>query len=157
MSLLRSCAVWITYRKIAYFYQICATNCIISCIIVYVIRHSVSDNSPSSSSLGEGGEMGYGRQRVWGTIGFGIAAFLAGYTIDLWSQGDIYKTYTPAFLLVFAFTCFDLICCKKLEASHAMRTKSKEYKTERNFLLTLTPSVVYSPCSCRLFQDRPTY
>lgn len=65
--------------------------------------------------LGEGGQMGYGRQRVWGTIGFGVAAFLAGYTVDLWSQGDIYKIYTPAFLLVLAFTCADLICCKKLE------------------------------------------
>lgn len=65
--------------------------------------------------LGEGGQMGYGRQRVWGTVGFGIAAFLAGYTIDLWSQGGIYKTYTPAFLLVLTFTCMDLICCQKLE------------------------------------------
>lgn len=64
---------------------------------------------------GEGGQMGYGRQRVWGTIGFGIAAFLAGYTVDLWSQGGIYKTYTPAFLLVLAFTSIDLICCQKLE------------------------------------------
>ncbi|KYN05808.1 PREDICTED: major facilitator superfamily domain-containing protein 6 [Cyphomyrmex costatus] len=65
--------------------------------------------------LGEGGQMGYGRQRVWGTIGFGITAFLAGYTIDLWSQGEIYKTYTPAFLLVLTFTFIDLICCRKLE------------------------------------------
>jgi len=64
---------------------------------------------------GEGGQMGYGRQRVWGTIGFGIAAFLAGYMIDLWSDGEIYKSYTPAFILVFTFTCIDLICCKKLE------------------------------------------
>lgn len=64
---------------------------------------------------GEGGQMGYGRQRVWGTIGFGVTAFLAGYTVDLWSQGEIYKTYTPAFLLVLAFTCVDLICCRKLE------------------------------------------
>jgi len=59
--------------------------------------------------------MGYGRQRVWGTIGFGIAAFLAGYTMDLWSQEEIYKTYTPTFLLVLVFTSIDLICCTKLE------------------------------------------
>jgi len=64
---------------------------------------------------GESGQMGYGRQRVWGTIGFGIAAFLAGYTVDLWSQREIYKTYTPAFLLVLVFTSIDLICCTKLE------------------------------------------
>ncbi|KAL6263024.1 hypothetical protein P5V15_005820 [Pogonomyrmex californicus] len=65
--------------------------------------------------LGEGKQMEYGKQRVWGTIGFGVAAFLAGYTVDLWSHGEIYKIYTPAFLLVLAFTCIDLICCRKLE------------------------------------------
>lgn len=73
--------------------------------------------------------MGYGRQRVWGTIGFGIGALLAGYTIDLWSQGDIYKTYTPAFLMVLAFTCFDVICCKKLEVSYALSEENEECKT----------------------------
>lgn len=71
--------------------------------------------------------MGYGRQRVWGTIGFGVAAFLAGYTVDLWSQGEIYKTYTPAFLLVLAFTSIDLICCRKLEVI-TLWIKKKEMK-----------------------------
>jgi len=74
---------------------------------------------------GEGGQMGYGRQRVWGTIGFGIAAFLAGYTVDLWSQEETYKTYTPAFLLVFVFTSIDLICCRKLEVI-ILRINKKE-------------------------------
>lgn len=61
--------------------------------------------------------MGYGRQRLWGTIGFGISAFLAGYTVDYWSKGEIIKIYTPAFLLVFIFTLIDLFCCKKLDVS----------------------------------------
>lgn len=61
--------------------------------------------------------MGYGRQRVWGTIGFGISAFLAGYAVDYWSKGEIIKTYTPAFLLILIFTVIDLFCCKKLDVS----------------------------------------
>ncbi|XP_017878338.1 major facilitator superfamily domain-containing protein 6 [Ceratina calcarata] len=65
--------------------------------------------------LGEGGEMGYGRQRVWGTIGFGIAALLAGSVGDLWSKEGIIETYTPAFLFVFVFTAIDLVCCNKLD------------------------------------------
>lgn len=65
--------------------------------------------------------MGYGRQRVWGTIGFGITAFLAGYAVDYWSKGDVIKTYTPAFILVFIFTIVDLLCCKKLDASIAIQ------------------------------------
>lgn len=65
--------------------------------------------------LGDGGEMGYGRQRVWGTISFGITAFLAGYLIDLWSIDDDVKSYTPAFILVFIFCITDLLCCTKVE------------------------------------------
>ncbi|XP_011688768.1 PREDICTED: major facilitator superfamily domain-containing protein 6-like isoform X2 [Wasmannia auropunctata] len=65
--------------------------------------------------LGKSEKMKYGRQRVWGGIGFGLAGFLTGYTVDKWSQGKIYKNYTPAFILVIVFTCIDLICCKKLK------------------------------------------
>jgi len=81
---------------------------------------------------GESGQMGYGRQRVWGTIGFGIAALLAGYTMDLWSRGEIYKTYTPAFLLVLVFTSIDLICCTKLEVI-ILWTKKKEMNNSTEF------------------------
>lgn len=96
---------------------------------------SISHYSPSLLFLGKSGEMGYGRQRVWGTIGFGIAALLAGYTIDLWSQGDIYKTYTPAFLLVFVFTCIDLICCKKLQVSSTLRETQRWVKQHKILFL----------------------
>lgn len=65
--------------------------------------------------LGKGEKIKYDRQRVWGGIGFGVAAFLTGFTVDIWSEGKIYKTYTSAFLFVFIFTCIDLICCRKLK------------------------------------------
>ncbi|CAL1674196.1 unnamed protein product [Lasius platythorax] len=91
--------------------------------------------------LGEGGQMGYGRQRVWGTIGFGVTAFLAGYTVDLWSQGEIYKTYTPAFLLVLAFTCVDLICCRKLELP--LMSDSTSILKDVCALLKLKPIVIF--------------
>ncbi|XP_011164629.1 major facilitator superfamily domain-containing protein 6 [Solenopsis invicta] len=91
--------------------------------------------------LGEGGQMGYGRQRVWGTIGFGIAAFLAGYTVDLWSQGEIYKTYTPAFFLVLIFTFIDLICCRKLELP--LMSGSSSILKDTYSLLKLKPIVIF--------------
>lgn len=91
--------------------------------------------------LGEGGQMGYGRQRVWGTIGFGIAALLAGFTVDLWSQGDIYKTYTPAFLLVLVFTSVDLICCRKLELP--LMSGSSSIVKDIWTLLKLKPIVIF--------------
>ncbi|XP_011705179.1 PREDICTED: uncharacterized protein LOC105460431, partial [Wasmannia auropunctata] len=32
---------------------------------------------------------------------------------DLWSQNGVYKIYTPSILIIFVFSCFDLICCIK--------------------------------------------
>lgn len=66
---------------------------------------------------GEGGQMSYGRQRVWGSVGYGVAAFMAGYAVDWWSASDLVKSYTPAFILVSTFTIIDLACCAKVEVS----------------------------------------
>lgn len=59
--------------------------------------------------------MGYGRQRVWGTIGFGIAALFAGYLMDFVSKDLSSNSYTPAFILIIVFTSLDAICCTKLK------------------------------------------
>lgn len=59
--------------------------------------------------------MGYGRQRVFGAIGFGISALLAGYVIDLFSSDDSLKNYAPAFLLTLAFGTMDIFVCTKLK------------------------------------------
>ncbi|XP_051168745.1 major facilitator superfamily domain-containing protein 6-A isoform X2 [Leptopilina boulardi] len=82
--------------------------------IGFNVANSISD-SICFDILGNGGEMGYGRQRVWGTFGFGITAFLAGYLIDMWSIDNDLKSYAPAFVLMFIFCIADLLCCVKLE------------------------------------------
>ncbi|XP_018392091.1 PREDICTED: major facilitator superfamily domain-containing protein 6-like [Cyphomyrmex costatus] len=69
------------------------------------------------SILGQGKQSNYGKQRLWATIGYGIAACLSGYMIDLWSHKGIYKTYTPILVPVAIFICIDLICCIKLKMS----------------------------------------
>ncbi|KAG5308416.1 MFSD6 protein, partial [Acromyrmex insinuator] len=91
--------------------------------------------------LGKGEEMKYGRQHVWGDIGLGLAGFLTGYTIDVWSQGKIYKTYTSAFLLVFVFTCIDLICCKKLKLP--LVSRSSNIFTDVYTLLKFKSTIIF--------------
>ncbi|XP_018401492.1 PREDICTED: major facilitator superfamily domain-containing protein 6-like [Cyphomyrmex costatus] len=91
--------------------------------------------------LGKGEEMKYGRQHVWGEIGFGLAGFLTGCTIDIWSQGKIYKTYTSAFLLVFILTCIDLICCKKLKLP--LVSRSPNIFTDVCTLLKFKSTVIF--------------
>lgn len=61
--------------------------------------------------------MKYGHQRVWGTIGFGITALLAGFAIDWWSAGSPTKDYTPAFIIVLVFAMIDICCCLQLRVS----------------------------------------
>ncbi|XP_063235657.1 major facilitator superfamily domain-containing protein 6 isoform X2 [Bacillus rossius redtenbacheri] len=82
--------------------------------IGFNVSNSVSD-AICFDMLGSGEEMKYGRQRVFGTVGFGVTALLAGYAIDWWSAGSATKDYTPAFVLVFVFTAVDLCCCSKLQ------------------------------------------
>ena len=91
--------------------------------------------------LGDDNQMGYGRQRVWGTIGFGISAFLAGYAVDYWSNGEIIKTYTPAFLLVFVFSFIDIFCCKKLDLP--MMGGSEDILKDVFQLLKLKPIIIF--------------
>lgn len=50
----------------------------------------------------------YGKQRLWGSVGWGIFSLLTGTLIDLFSEGA-YKDYTIAFILMFVFMCGDVI------------------------------------------------
>lgn len=61
--------------------------------------------------------MKYGSQRMWGTVGYGITAFLAGYYIDHLSKGSIVKNNTPAFVLLMFFISLDIIVCSRLKVS----------------------------------------
>ncbi|XP_024869633.1 uncharacterized protein LOC112453245, partial [Temnothorax curvispinosus] len=65
--------------------------------------------------LGQGKQSKFGKQRLWATIGFGVAACLSGYVMDLWSHDGIYQNYTPMLILVLVVLSVDLICCIKLE------------------------------------------
>ncbi|XP_011706693.1 PREDICTED: major facilitator superfamily domain-containing protein 6-like, partial [Wasmannia auropunctata] len=90
--------------------------------------------------LGEIGQMRYGRQRLWGTLGFCLLTLLSGFAIDLWSKGKIYKTYTPAFILVLVFICIDLIFCRKLKLK---LSKSPSILKNVYAILKLAPIVIF--------------
>ncbi|KYN10395.1 Major facilitator superfamily domain-containing protein 6 [Trachymyrmex cornetzi] len=65
--------------------------------------------------LGQDKRLKYGKQRLWGAVGYGTVACLSGYMIDFFSHDKIYKNYIPPMFLVIIFTCIDFICCIKLE------------------------------------------
>ncbi|XP_065170842.1 major facilitator superfamily domain-containing protein 6 [Atheta coriaria] len=78
-----------------------------------------------------GDEYDYGKQRVWGTIGFGTTAFISGYFVNWASNGT--TTYGPAFLIMLLFTGLDLFACSKLKLP-VMETPENIFKDLCNLL-----------------------
>ncbi|XP_070518126.1 major facilitator superfamily domain-containing protein 6-A-like [Cardiocondyla obscurior] len=98
--------------------------------------------------LGENNQLKYGKQRVWGTIGFGAAAFLAGYTVDLLSQEEAYKSYIPSIFIAVTFTCIDIICCIKLKVPFKLKSTTI---VKDVFTLIKSKSVVIFLCFVTIF------
>ncbi|XP_064212552.1 major facilitator superfamily domain-containing protein 6-A [Tribolium castaneum] len=78
--------------------------------IGFNVVNSISD-AICFDVIGEDGD--YGKQRVWGTIGFGLTALISGYVVNLFSENTV--NYTPAFIIIFVCSIIDIIACIKLE------------------------------------------
>lgn len=51
----------------------------------------------------------YGKQKMWGSIGFGIFGVSAGYLVDIFSAGKLQKDYTCIFYIMLIIMIFDII------------------------------------------------
>ncbi|XP_055839818.1 major facilitator superfamily domain-containing protein 6 [Episyrphus balteatus] len=71
----------------------------------------------------EGDDMQYGGQRVWGTIGFGFTALLAGIVVDFWTV-DAVKSFTPALVVMLVFSGFDVLSVTKLKLPNFSSSES---------------------------------
>lgn len=60
-----------------------------------------------------GTEHDYGKQRVWGTIGFGVTALLSGLIVNFYSDSGI--SYTPALIVMMTCVIVDLFACNQLD------------------------------------------
>uniref|UniRef100_W8APK8 Major facilitator superfamily domain-containing protein 6 n=1 Tax=Ceratitis capitata TaxID=7213 RepID=W8APK8_CERCA len=81
--------------------------------IGFNVVNSISD-AICFDMLGESEEGKYGAQRVWGTIGFGATALLAGIAVNLWTE-EALKSFTPALIVMLIFSGFDLLSVSKLK------------------------------------------
>ncbi|XP_015114368.1 major facilitator superfamily domain-containing protein 6 [Diachasma alloeum] len=71
--------------------------------------------------LGDDGRKEYGKQKMWGSIGFGIFGISAGYLVDVFSRGQSVKDYTCIFYIMLIAMIFDMI------VSATLKKKSVEY------------------------------
>lgn len=58
---------------------------------------------------GENKRKEYGKQRMWGSIGFGIFGISAGYLVDVFSRDETNKDYTCIFYIMLIAMIFDII------------------------------------------------
>ncbi|CAG9805690.1 unnamed protein product [Chironomus riparius] len=77
--------------------------------IGFNVGNSISD-AICFDVLGESRHMKYGKQRIYGSIGFAITSLIAGYAMDL--NGN---DFTAAILLVLAFGLLDMFSIVKLK------------------------------------------
>ncbi|KAJ8983003.1 hypothetical protein NQ317_014299 [Molorchus minor] len=96
--------------------------------IGFNVANSISD-AICFDVIGE--EYDYGKQRVWGTIGFGLSALIAGYVVDIFSGSSI--SYTPAIIIMLVFSLFDLTACIKLKLP-IIESPENIFKDIRNLL-----------------------
>ncbi|EDW91966.1 major facilitator superfamily domain-containing protein 6 [Drosophila yakuba] len=82
-------------------------------IVGFNVTNSISD-ACCFDLLGEEEEGKYGAQRVWGTIGFGATAMLAGIVVNWWTT-DAVKSLTPALIIMCVFSLLDLFSVSKLK------------------------------------------
>ncbi|CAL1274893.1 unnamed protein product [Larinioides sclopetarius] len=64
----------------------------------------------------------YGRQRMWGTVGWGIFSLVAGSLNHAFSASDSSTNYRPGFYMSVAFYTMDVFVISKLQLKHARST-----------------------------------
>ncbi|XP_017124992.1 major facilitator superfamily domain-containing protein 6 [Drosophila elegans] len=82
-------------------------------IVGFNVTNSISD-ACCFDLLGEEEQGKYGAQRVWGTIGFGATALLAGVVVNWWTT-DAIKSLTPALIIMCVFSLMDLFSVSRLK------------------------------------------
>lgn len=62
----------------------------------------------------------YGKQKLWGSIGWGISSIVVGWIVDLYSLGKKDKDYTPVFVSCIVITIVNLIVITKIKVRDAL-------------------------------------
>ncbi|CAL8073450.1 unnamed protein product [Orchesella dallaii] len=86
------------------------------------VTESLSD-ALCFQTLGDQSQL-YGKQRLWGTVGWGTFSFISGYFIDTYSEGKLLKDYTPCFYLTAGLLTLDICIAYKWDIREVEKPKS---------------------------------
>ena len=80
--------------------------------------------------LGDKRSKDYGKQKMWGCIGFGIFGIGAGYLVDIFSKDEAIKNYSCIFYIMLIAMILDIVVSSKLK-----NVKSYFNKIKYNLIL----------------------
>jgi MFS family permease len=66
----------------------------------------------------------YGKQRVWGSVGWGIFSVIAGLLVDWVSRGKMAKDFTPNYVLMACIFTFNIYIATKLKANKTKQSSN---------------------------------
>ncbi|XP_039287411.1 major facilitator superfamily domain-containing protein 6 [Nilaparvata lugens] len=88
----------------------------------------------------------YGYQRLWGSVGWGIFAILAGLLIDMFSNGLVLKNYTPVFYLMAVILIFNVAIATRIKVS----VKPFSYLDDSRTVIVVYACIFSLPVKLRL-------
>lgn len=59
----------------------------------------------------------YGKQRMWGAVGWGTMSIMSGLCVDWFSKGQDDKNYAPGFMIALICFVLDIYVLSKIEVS----------------------------------------
>ena len=90
---------WVTFKSVFLNYTI------FNELMNYITRFISAGDEPAK----------FGKQRLWGAVGWGLMSVVSGYLIDLASVGQLEKDYTPSFYLVVIILSINVLSVIKIK------------------------------------------
>ncbi|CAD6232846.1 GSCOCG00007011001-RA-CDS [Cotesia congregata] len=109
-----------THLTTNYQFHLFLWSCVVSWIGMAVVT-SIAD-SICNDILGNERINEFGKQKLWGYIGFGIFCISTGYLVDLFSRGIPDKDYSCIFYIMLVGMIFDIIVSGTLDKKSVDRT-----------------------------------
>ncbi|XP_050431040.1 major facilitator superfamily domain-containing protein 6-A-like isoform X2 [Adelges cooleyi] len=97
--------------------------CIIFLLCLGAVIRSIMEDTICVSLLGDNVN-NYGRQKVWGSIGYGVVSIISGASVDWFSKGKDYKDYRPGYVISFFFSIMDIYVSTGIKVVQVKKNKT---------------------------------
>ena len=91
----------------------------------------------------------YGKQRLWGTVGYGSFSLIMGALVDWYSRDLPSKDYLPAFIICFIFMVTDIGLVVRMPIGARKDNEALKFEALKN-VLKMFPVIVFLVILCIL-------